>query len=349
MTNNGSTSAPFAVQVAKSKPGLFTQDATGSGLAIVQNYISATELDIDVSGHRRCVGRHHLARQRTPGQALIAWGTGLGPVPGGDNVGSAGYDFLKNGANVQAIVGGMSITPAYAGRGPTLEGVDQIVFTLPSNVPTGCTVSFQISVNGVLSNPTFIAIAPDANSNACVLAGFTTSELQQLDQGGYYTAGNFSIISETSPEPRPRTPRPAACLRSTPVSNWPRPPRHRPPQRLRRGPCTVDTVTSGPGTVAVSGSAVSVALDAGTITLTGPAGSGLANTPLTETNNDYVLTIGTGLGIPGAVNGSIVAGTYTLNGAGGQDVGKFTASINLGNPLGCYRGSASPPSSGARD
>jgi uncharacterized protein (TIGR03437 family) len=331
VTNNGSTSAPFAVQVAKSKPGLFTQDATGSGLAIVQNYISATELDIDrfttgtVSGVTISPAK--------PGQALIAWGTGLGPVPGGDNVGSAGYDFLKNGANVQAIVGGMSITPAYAGRGPTLAGVDQIVFTLPSNVPTGCTVSFQISVNGVLSNPTFIAIAPDANSNACVLAGFTTSELQQLDQGGYYTAGNFSVISETSPEAAAPyasasgvftryTGFELAAATSSSTSTT-----------STSGSCTVDTVTSGPGTVAVSGSAVSVALDAGTITLTGPAGSGLANTPLTETNNDYVLTIGTGLGIPGAVNGSIVAGTYTLNGAGGQDVGKFTASINLGNPL----------------
>lgn len=83
----------------------------------------------------------------------------------------------------------------------------------------------------------------------------------------------------------------------------------------------------------VSGSAVSVRLDAGAITLTGPAGSGLTNTPLTETSDVYTLTIGTGLGIPGAVNGSIVAGTYTLNGAGGKDVGKFTASLNLGAPL----------------
>ena len=331
VTNNGSTSAPFAVQVVKSKPGLFTADASGSGLAIVQNYISATELDLDrfttgtVSGVTISPAK--------PGQALIAWGTGLGPVPGGDNVASAGYNFLTNGVNVQAIVGGMSITPAYAGRGPTLAGVDQIVFTLPSNVPTGCTVSFQISVNGVLSNSTFIAIAPDANSNACVLAGFTTSQLQQLDQGGTYTAGDFSIISETSPGLA--TPYAAASgaftqytgfeLASATSSST--------VTTSTSGSCTVSTLTSGPGTVAVSGSAVSVRLDAGAITLTGPAGSGLTNTPLTETSDVYTLTIGTGLGITGAVNGSIVAGTYTLNGAGGKDVGKFTASLNLGAPL----------------
>ena len=61
-------------------------------------------------------------RPPSPDKPLIAWGTGLKPVPGGDNVGSAGYDFLKNGASVQAIVGGMSITPAYAGRGPDARG-----------------------------------------------------------------------------------------------------------------------------------------------------------------------------------------------------------------------------------
>jgi hypothetical protein len=33
------------------------------------------------------------------------------------------------------------------------------------------------------------------------------------------------------------------------------------------------------------------------------------------------------------VNGTIVAGTYTLNGAGGKDVGKFTASMTVGSPL----------------
>jgi len=330
VTNSGSTSTPFAVQVVQSKPGLFTQDASGAGLAIVQNYISPTELDIDrfttgtVSGVTISPAK--------PGQPLIAWGTGLGPVPGGDNVGSAGYDFLKNGGNVQAIVGGMAITPNYAGRGPTLAGVDQIVFTLPSNVPTGCTVSFQISVNGVLSNPTFIAIAPDPNSDACVLAGFTTAQLQQLDQGGTYTVGTFSLLSETSPQlAAPYNAASGAFTQytgfelasATSSSTY---------ATSTSGSCTVYTVTSGPGTVVVN-PAVTVHLDAGVITLTGPAGSSLTNTPLTETSDVYELTIGTGSGVPGAVNGSIVAGTYTLNGAGGKDIGKFSASVNVGNPL----------------
>jgi uncharacterized protein (TIGR03437 family) len=48
---------------------------------------------------------------------------------------------------------------AFAGRAG-YAGEDRINFTLPANVPTGCAVTLQISVNGVLSAPTSIAIAP---------------------------------------------------------------------------------------------------------------------------------------------------------------------------------------------
>ena len=44
---NGTVSAPFAAQVVASKLGLFTQDNTGTGLAVVQNYISAVQYDLN--------------------------------------------------------------------------------------------------------------------------------------------------------------------------------------------------------------------------------------------------------------------------------------------------------------
>ena len=91
-----------------------------------------------------------------------------------------------------AIVGGVNIPVDYAGRAG-YAGEDQINFTLPSNIPTGCAVSLQISVNGKLSAPTSISIAPDANSSACVFPGYTTAQLQKLDNGGTITAGGFSI------------------------------------------------------------------------------------------------------------------------------------------------------------
>ncbi len=71
---------------------------------------------------------------------MIAYGTGMGPLAGGDNSASPVYDFSTHGVTVQAIVGGMTIPVAYAGRAG-YAGEDQINFTLPANVPTGCAVS----------------------------------------------------------------------------------------------------------------------------------------------------------------------------------------------------------------
>ena len=72
-------------------------------------------------------------------------------------------------------------------------------------------------------------------------------------------------------------------------------------------------------------------MDAGAVTLTGPAGSNITNAALTETNNSYSLTISGA--IPGGVNGNLIAGSYSLKGAGGKDVGGFNTSITIGSPL----------------
>ncbi len=327
---NGSTSAAFATTVVTHKLTLFTQDSTGSGLASVQNYISSSR--VDLNSYTTGTGKGTTISPAHPGQFLLAYGTGMGALVGGDNVASPSYDFSTNGVTVQAIVGGMTIPVAYAGRAG-YAGEDQINIALPNNVPTGCTVSFQISVNGALSNTTFIAIAPDANSTACVAPGFTTSQLQNLDNGGSFTSGGFSLLNYTETVPTLGTVKYGAAsgafikysgyqLLAYTSSNV---------NTITQGACSLTTTTSGPGTVVATGQSTS--LDAGAVTISGPSGSNLNNTPLTETNNAYSVIIGTSLGIPNAINGSIVAGTYTLNGAGGKDVGKFSASVTVGSPL----------------
>jgi len=71
-------------------------------------------------------------------------------------------------------------------------------------------------------------------------------------------------------------------------------------------------------------------LDAGTVTLTGPAGTNLTNQIIPEDTNSYSYQIGTE-GVTST--GSILQGTYTLTGAGGKDVGPFNTSISVGPPL----------------
>lgn len=330
VTNGSSTSQPFSVQVVKSKPGLITADSTGNGLVVAQNYISSSELDVDRFTTGTISG--FTVSPSKPGQVVIAWATGLGPVPGGDNTASAGYNFEANGANVQVIVGGTSITPAYAGRAPGLAGTDQINFTLPSNIATGCTVPFQISVNGVTSQSTFIAIAPSASATACVQPGYTTSQLQGFDNGNVVYYGSFGLSQSTITEPGfgsfttagasggfiEYTGFELAGIPATATSTT-------------TGNCTVTQIPAPAGGGATG---VGIGLDAGAITLTGPSGSGINNVALTETSDVYSVTFSTpGSPIPGGVSGTIVAGQYTLNGAGGQNVGKFSASLTIGPPL----------------
>jgi len=335
--NNGTTaSAAVSLTISPSKFELFTQNQGGTGLASVQNYISASQ--VDLNSYTTGTGKSTTISPAHPGQFLLVYGTGMGAVAGMDNVASPSYNFLTNGVNVQVIVGGMSIPAAYAGRAG-YAGEDQINVQLPANVPTGCAVPLQVSVNGTLSAAsTFIAIAPDATSTACVAPGFTTSALQSLDAGNSITTGSFSLSASTIS---------AAGLGSITSNSASggftlytafQPPFFSYTPGLVSiqtiGACTV-THTQNVNNNAAVGSA-GTGLDAGTVTLTGPAASNIGTQTFKEDAKSmgYSLTLATS-GLPTGIGGTgtITGGQYTLNGAGGKDVGKFSTSLTLGTPL----------------
>ncbi len=326
---NGTVSNQVQTQVVASKPALFTQDQSGTGLAVVQNYISQSENDVN----RLTTGNYNgsLSSPAKPGQTLVAWGTGIGPYAAGDTAVGIYHDFSTS-EPIAAIVGGVSIPVAYAGRAG-YAGEDQINFTLPNNVPTGCAVTLQISVAGALSAPVSISIAPSTSATACVDPSYTTQQLVALDQGGTITHGGFSLEHSVSTDPSSGTIKSdliagvfsqtsgfqlsSSDTQYTILAN--------------SGSCVVTRVTSTNSTVTAGHS---TSFDAGTVTLTGPSGSNLNSQKLTEISNAYLYTIGTtGVSIPGQANGSILAGTYTLTGAGGTDVGPFSTSITIGPPL----------------
>jgi uncharacterized protein (TIGR03437 family) len=325
---NGTVSAPFAAQVVASKLGLFTQDNTGTGLAVVQNYISAVQYDLNRLTTGTLNGITYSPAK--PGQYMIAYGTGLGAYAAGDNTTSPVFDFSKT-LNIQAIVGGVAIPVAFAGRAG-YAGEDQINFVLPANIATGCAATLQISVNGVLSAPTSISIAPDTGSSACVMTGYTTAQLQSLDQGGTITTGGFSITQFTITEPSIGTVKSdvigggftqltgfqLASAASVNVSV------------IQQGSCQVIHGTSS-GTTTSTGTLTD--LDAGTVTVTGPGGSGLTNQVLTKTSNSYSISNTEGFSIPGQTSFSLPAGGYSLSGTGGNDVGSFSTSLTLASAL----------------
>ena len=72
---NGTASAPFIAQVVASKIGLFTQDSSGSGLASVQNFISASG-GSESPDHRLGQRHHHFSRQARTGGDRLRYGPG---------------------------------------------------------------------------------------------------------------------------------------------------------------------------------------------------------------------------------------------------------------------------------
>jgi uncharacterized protein (TIGR03437 family) len=337
VTSGGSVSSAIATQVVASKFALFTQDSTGTGLASVQNYISATQYDLNRLTTGTIYGTTYSPAK--PGGYMIAYGTGLGGYANGDNSASPAFDFSKT-MTIQAIVGGVSIPVAYAGRAG-YAGEDQINFTLPANVQTGCAVTLQISVGGVLSAATTISIAPNSSSTACVIPGYTTAQLQKLDQGGTLSSGGFTIMQSTTMDPTYGTVKSDIIsgsftqltgfqLASVALQD--------PFGVIQQGTCQVfqsSYSNSSKSTGTASPVVTLTSLDAGTITVTGPASSSLANQPLAEIDNGYLLasTEGSAYGLPGQVNFTLPGGTYALSGAGGKDVGPFNASLTLPSPL----------------
>ena len=325
---NGTASAPFPAQVVASKVGLFTQDYSGTGLAVVDNYISPSEND----RNRLTTGIFNTVKisPAKPGQTLIAWGTGLGAWAPADTALGVVHDFSTS-QTIAAIVGGVSIPVAFAGR--TAPGLDQINFTLPNNVPTGCSVTLQISVAGVLSAVTSISIAPSAGATACVSSTYTTQQLQSFDQGSTITTGGFTLAETTSTDPELGALKAGSIAGSfSQISGYQLSSSGSTQSAIlaNSGGCVVARTTTTNSTVTAGHS---TAFDAGTVTLTGPSGTNLNKQQLAETSNVYYYQFTEGTSFPGQPSGSILAGTYNVTGSGGNDVGPFSTSITIGPPL----------------
>ncbi len=150
VTNGSQTSASFSFQVVQSAFGSDTLYGTGTGQAVV------TDANYNVIGY---------TASASPGQTVIIWGSGVGadtknddkayPLPNQDN--------LTN-IPMTAYIGGVSATIVYRGRS-TYPGVDQIVVTIPPNVPAGCNVSVVLVSGNVASN--FTTIAVNQGGGAC--------------------------------------------------------------------------------------------------------------------------------------------------------------------------------------
>lgn len=329
---NGVSSAPVRVKVVERNFGFATANSAGYGPAQAtnSNLNNGVSLVRMTSGSVDYQGRTWQFRPARRGESLILWGTGLGADAASDLNGGSSGD-MKDAAQVRVIVGGIEIAPAYAGRSPGSPGLDQINFTLPSNVPEGCAVPVQVRAGGRLSNLGTLTISP-SGADVCRHPFLTDDQVRALDGGGTITVGSFSLTKASSQITVPglgslethvedagggffrfradqMDALPAGLVVQSGTCYY----------RRQRGPAEIALHVPPP-----------VALDAGPqLTLNGPNAANRA-VPKEAGNIYNVVLYQSGFGgVGGSGSPTLVGGTYTLTGTGGADVRAFTASTQF--------------------
>jgi uncharacterized protein (TIGR03437 family) len=341
VTFSAQTSPVQRVNIVAADFGIFTRNSGGYGPAIIQNFVSDTNVPLN-----------QLTTSATPGQTVILYGTGLGAIDVPDNV-APGLKPAR--VNVQVIVGGRTVAPAYAGRSPNFPALDQINFVLPSDVATGCYVPVSVRSGNRISNAGSVAIRGTGGICEHPL-GLQESSLRRLDAGQTITAAfmsldkyNFAGLAGGE----------AANARFAEVDASGLFAQSGLSQFARNLPLPVDTsavVIGAPGQCFVTNispqettdapdlpdnSAVR-SLDAGSVLrLSGPS-TGIPDLTRTRAGTYEAILSGSLLGSP--ARRVLQAGQWQLSGTGGTDVAAFTASITLPDPLTL----GSPPASVSR-
>lgn len=313
---NGQASAPAPINVVQSAFGLLTLNGAGSGPAAVldTNYQLLS-----------------FTNSANPGQALMLWGSGLGPAPG-DQDGLATNVNLAD-VPVTVYVGGVAVQPDYRGRS-AYAGLDQINITVPQGVD-GCYVSVVVDAgsNHQVSNFGTIPVVASGRTCSDQTIGFTSDQLQTLTGKGTVNFGSVSIGKSTTTTPAiviggitvpgtgTTTTTEAASgsfIRYTGAQF----------QSVAQntasiGSCTVYTFTGNSGGTITNPFQLTY-LNAGpALNISGPAGSLVANFK----DGFYGATAPAGF-IPAS------GGTFSLsNASGGPDVGPFNTSLALAAPL----------------
>ena len=158
VTVNGQTSATVPIEVVKGSFGIFTVNSAGSGPGIV-TYADYSLVTVTKSAN--------------PGETLIAWGTGLGPVTGNEAATALPGD--QPGVPVELFVGGQPGALSYRGRSGCCAGLDQIVFVVPANVE-GCSVPVAVKISDKVSNFVTISVAKSGRTCTDPANGLTTTD-----------------------------------------------------------------------------------------------------------------------------------------------------------------------------
>jgi|GEM_PF-2386093 len=151
---NGEVSDPERVFVTPFDPGLFSLNQTGSGQGAI--LIAGTAV---VPAPEDAVPGGRPARA---GEFLSLFAVGLGPVENQPLSGAVApvNPFATTKLTPRVTIGGLEAQVLFSGLAPGLAGVYQVNAGIPEGVATGGAVEVQMTIGGVTSNTTTIAIGP---------------------------------------------------------------------------------------------------------------------------------------------------------------------------------------------
>jgi uncharacterized protein (TIGR03437 family) len=302
VTYNGAAGNAFAIQVVASAFGLDAYYGTGTGPVVMTNNASGS--------------LHNFINSAGAGENVVLWGSGLGADPADSDTVFSTSPQAVNQSEVQVWFGGVQGTVTYAGSSG-YPGLNQINVTIPSGV-TGCYVSVAVVVGSDVSNFGTAPIGTEGSACTDTLYG-SGSTLTTLTGQSTVKNGTVFVGQLTSPGTggTPTTNNIASAnFQSVTGTAY-----GAGNGGLSIGSCSVTEIFSAGG-----GTATSTGLDAGTtIGLSGPAGMyTLMGIPMTKGTYEAQLP-------STAITSS--GGTFVFTGTGGADVGSFTATVNLPNPL----------------
>ncbi len=318
LTYSGQKSAPVSFRVTRSSLGVFTRNQAGTGPGIVQNYVSASDQPAN-----------SLIEAAHPGQVMILWATGLGPV---DFDETQSPQIRNLDVDLEVLVAGKRASISYKGRSPQFPGIDQINFELPADTPEGCYVPLVLRAGGATSNFTTISVA--SSGRVCQDAiGFAASDTETARTTGRLRVGSVSLSKLTVLNV-------ATGVYDEGDSDFTRFDQASLSSRTRigayalpYGSCTVVTSSASsddPLDITENSGSGGVNLDiGGSLNVSGPGGS--KQIPKTE-------SVGLGGGIPGFTGtfGAeyLTPGVYTVdNGTGNAVVGPFRATLTVPAPV----------------
>jgi uncharacterized protein (TIGR03437 family) len=321
VTVGNQTSPPAPIIVVETAFGILSANQAGTGTAAAFDYENNGALVTPTTAIN-------------PGEYLILWGSGLGPVSSDETQFQPQPDSTT--APIEVTIGGINAKVTYQGRS-IFPGVDQINVIVPQGI-SGCSVSVVVTGTGgpIPINSNYVTVPVASSGRTCSdpgLSPITTSEWETLSSLSNVNLGFIDLSKSTSTTipvsfdgivvtPGGTTTTDftgaffekytAAQLSASGLAFA---------QEASIGSCTVTTISLSLSGVP-GGLITSTPLNAGaTLSFTGPDGP-LTLTPDKEGFYEEPLTNPLPAIIPAT------GGSFTWTGPGGTDIGAFTATLN---------------------